>query len=849
MANNSFLPRTTGAGLLGPAVLALLWLFSSASAAPAPSGSGRVEQWLSRMADHYELNPELKDTKGSGWKPYNRAKWFYEQRLLNGVPPAPDARWNAWEAKREVERRSGITPRSTWFSLGPANFSGRILDIEFHPSDPNIVYVGSASGGLWKSTDNGSSWVALEDELPVLAIGAVCVLPSDPDIVLIGTGEGAAGDVHGVGILKSTDGGATWGTTDFVRPVEGQHGFHVMEVNPTTGTILAGTTDGLWRSTDDGDTWIDVRPGDDWYDVKWKPGDPMRVYTVKGSASTGNNVKVSTDDGVMWTVAGSGQPPGFSVGKSKIAVSPDEPSWIYALYSENSASGNTVGVYRSTNDGANWTLQNNTTNIAGGQGWYNLTLAADPNDATRVIAGGVQLFRSTNSGVNWSNISGFVHVDHHAVAYEPGNPDALWVGSDGGVWKSSFDGNPASWADKNSGLVTYQFYDICVNNGPTAYYVMGGTQDNGTDKWSGTTTWSDGLGADGMVCNINPVTGTTVFAEIQFGEHRKNTNSGDSGPWTAIMSGIPGNNQQWVVPTAEDQLAGNHLYTHHSSGGIYRTLNGGTLWENVAGHSATWIDIHPLDGNRVWTTGGATWVTTDDGANWTQAAPFGFLTGTPTKIAAHPADLDGALVTFSSYGAGIAHVALTTDLGATWTDVTGDFPSQPVNAIAVDPQNPTHWYIGTDVGVWRSTNGGANWVPFEAGFPNVVVSDLEIQNVERKLVAGTYGRGAWEIDLTSDPTGVEAGVASSVNILFDRPSPNPITDRTLLRYAAKHEGPVTLGVYDVRGRLVTEVAEFARGDGVIRTTPWFAADVASGVYFAVLRAGDEQKTHKLIVRK
>jgi hypothetical protein len=316
------------------------------------------------------------------------------------------------------------------------------------------------------------------------------------------------------------------------------------------------------------------------------------------------------------------------------------------------------------------------------------------------------------------------------------------------------------------------------------------------------------------------------------------------------MNGLPPNNQQWVVPTAEDQLVGNHLYTHHSSGGIYRTTNGGGLWVNVSSHNATWIDFHRLDGNRIWTTGGATWITTDDGSTWTQAAPFGFPTGMPTKVLAHPTDLNSAFVTFSSYGAGIAHVALTTDLGASWSDVSGDFPSQPVNAIAVDPMDATNWYIGTDVGVWTSTNGGANWVPFDAGFPNVLVLDLEIQISERKLVAGTYGRGAWEIDIGSTGTGVDVAVTpSAVNLMFDRPSPNPVSERTMLRYAAKHEGRVTLEIYDVRGRLVSHLAEFPRGDGIIRTTPWFPEDVSSGVYFAVLRAGSEQKSHKLIVRK
>ena len=198
----------------------------------------------------------------------------------------------------------------------------------------------------------------------------------------------------------------------------------------------------------------------------------------------------------------------------------------------------------------------------------------------------------------------------------------------------------------------------------------------------------------------------------------------------------------------------------------------------------------------------------------------------------------------------MAHVALSTDLGATWADVSGDFPAQPVNTMIVNPTDPTQWFIGTDVGVWMSTNGGVNWTPFEAGLPNVVVSDLEIQVQLQKLVAGTHGRGAWEIDIPSSATGVDVAVAPTPrNLMLDNPYPNPVSDRTMMRYAAKSNAKVTLAVYDVQGRLVTDLADFSNGDGIIRTTPWFATDVQSGVYFVVLKAGSDSITRKIVVAK
>jgi hypothetical protein len=828
----------------------LAWATAPALAAPVSEEAALVQEELREMGAVFEANPELKTQPGSGWKPYNRLKWFHEQRMTNGELPAPDARWRAWERKRELELERGPATRSVWFSLGPANFGGRMLAIDFDPANSSVVYAGAAGGGVWRSNDGGLTWFPRSDEIPTLAIGGLAVSKVNSSVIVIGTGEGTLNidRIGGVGILRSTDAGLTWNTTSLSLSANSGHGFHVVEAGPN-GTFLAGATDGLWRSSDDGATWTQVRVGGDHYDVKWKPGDPNRCYCVKGDdGAGGNRVRVSTDDGITWTNAGAGQPPSFQIGKSKLAVTAANPSIVYAFFGVFGSGGGITGFYRSTDDGANWTNMNST-GLPDGQSWYNLICAADPDDANRVFVGAVSLARSVNGGASFAAIGGGVHVDYHAIAYQPGNPAALLVGNDGGIWRSTNDGS--SWIDGNTNLVSYQFYDICVNNNnSTSYYVMGGTQDNGTDKWSGTTTWANGLGADGMVCNINPQNGTVVYAEIQFGDHRKNTTSG-IGAYTPINTGIPGGNAQWVVPVAENPNQGNRLFTNHSNDGIFATANGGTNWVNVAPHNAIWIDISPVNGSIVWTVGaGAPKYSTDDGGTWSDASAFPFLTAGQTKVLAHPTDANAAFVTFSGYDAGFAHIALTTDLGATWADVTGDFLSQPVNAIAVNPSATSQWFIGTDVGVWTSTNGGVNWTPFELGFPNAVVVDLEIQNALQKLVAGTHGRGAWEVDIPAVGTGVEiVDLGEAKNLMLDEPSPNPVTDRTLLRYAAKSEAAVTLRIYDVSGRLVNSLEDFSSGDGIIRTTPWLTDDVPSGVYFAVLQAGEAQKTRKLVVRK
>jgi hypothetical protein len=220
---------------------------SSPAAAELSKAAIEFQERLESMARVFEANPEMKLQKGSGWKPYNRLKWFYEQRTLNGELPPPGARWAAWERKRELEAQVGRA-RATWFALGPTNLAGRMLAIDFDPSNPTTVYAGGADGGVWKSTDNGDTWLPRSDELPSIAVGGLAVSKTDPDIIVIGTGEATLNidRVTGVGILRSTDAGATWLTTSLTLNPGSTHGFHVVRSGPD-GSFLAGASDGLYR--------------------------------------------------------------------------------------------------------------------------------------------------------------------------------------------------------------------------------------------------------------------------------------------------------------------------------------------------------------------------------------------------------------------------------------------------------------------------------------------------------------------------------------------------------------------------------------------------------------------------
>ena len=383
---------------LGPCPFSSRFLVLVAVLAGVPSAPSRaaddLESALSFLEAHYEAHPELKTTPSSGWKPYNRLRWLLETRLAPPGASAARLRADALEAGRTRALASRGTEPG-WFSTGPS-LAGRCLAVDFDPTNPATVYVGTAGGGLWKSTNAGDTWFPLTDDLPTLGVGAVCVLESDPNIVIIGTGEGsgAAGPnlalgAFGAGILKSTDAGVTWNTTNLSYTAFSAHGFSAMEEQPATGVLLAGANDGLYRSTDQGDTWTQVQSVGNYFDVKWKPGDPNRVYVTRGrdpftNFQNVNGVRVSTDAGLTFAQVGVGQPAGTTIGKTRIAVSADEPTWIYAHYT-NSATFGTLGIYRSTDDGATWTVRNNALNMTAQQGWYNLVLAADPNDADRIV--------------------------------------------------------------------------------------------------------------------------------------------------------------------------------------------------------------------------------------------------------------------------------------------------------------------------------------------------------------------------------------------------------------------------------------------------------------------------------
>ncbi|RQV94255.1 hypothetical protein EH220_07360, partial [bacterium] len=740
-------------------------------------------KWDSTFKTVYD--PTKSPGKGQGWKPYNRWAWFYGQRADDsGINPI-DARMQAWQEK-QLNRHPASNLDENWTVLGPENMAGRILTLAYDPTNTNIVYAGSASGGLWKSTDGTLSWFPLTDDLPSLAVGCVAIDPNNHNTLYIGTGEGSfnVDAVYGAGIFKSTDGGTTWNTTGMSWTQSQQRAVNEIVIDPNNSQILYAATNssgnGVYKSTDGGANWTRYHFGDV-KDIEMHPNpDSSNVlYCAVGQpwGSSQNGIYKSIDSGVTWTLLSNGMPSATSMGRIELDISPSNPDIIYAGVSQTISSGaGLYGIYRSTDGGASWTQQATSPNMYSGQGWYNLVIAVDPLNPNTVYSSGLDLYKSTDGGVNWTRKtywsyptthSWYAHADHHALAFKPGNNNHILIGTDGGCFYTENAGD--NWEDRNTGLVTFQFYGIC-NDALQPLVAFGGTQDNGTVKYSASPYWASVYGGDGGYCNVDPTNSLIVYCTTQRGYHRRSVNGGIS--FTTIMNGI-GETGAWVTPRVFDPTNPNTLYTGTTK--VYKTTNRGDLWtaisESLYSTYISTIAVAPSNPNVIYIGyegGGRVFRTTNGGTTW-NAVYSGLPSRYVTRVAVDPSNADIAWATVSGYSGG--HVWKTTNGGSSWTNQSTGLPDIPVNDIVIDLNNPSIMYVGTDLGVYQSTNGGASWSDFSNGMPNVVVDDLDLHPTTGVLRAGTHGRGMWETSTGTPtvsmitPNGGENWLVGSVNTI------------------------------------------------------------------------------------
>lgn len=740
---------------------------------------------------HHRINkplPQMLIEQPSDWMAYQRAypDWGINIEAYTA------------EMKKAMLMHRQYDAKAMWELLGPTNIGGRITDVEVHPSNQNVFYVGAATGGLFKTTNNGQTWQNVFQQMPFISVGDIAIDPNNPNVLFVGTGEANASSFSflGGGVYKSTDGGQSWNFCGL--PNSAYIGRIVVDKFNSQNVYVAACGNlfspnperGVYKSTNGGQTWqkvLFVTDSTSAIDLVQHPQNGQILYAAMWERVRGRNYRRSkgwssgiyktTNGGTTWTKLTNGLPT-EEMGRIGLAISPTNPQVLYAFIDMVPE----ARVYKTTDGGNTWQRCNDSdlADMNSNFGWYFGQVRVDPNNENRVYVLGVDLFRSDDGGNSWIQLAGYynmdeIHVDHHAMTFI-GNK--IINGNDGGLYVSFDYGE--NW-DKINNLPITQFYDIEIDyQNPERIY--GGTQDNfsiGTQTGN-IDDWVPFLGGDGFYTVVDYSNPDVFYMEYQWGKLHKTTDGGLS--MYDISYYWDGDRTNWSSPYVIHPTNPNILY--FGTYRLWKTLDGGNTWSAISNdltqgpdgstwHTISTIAISPVNPNIivVGTDDGKVHVSTNGGNTFTDRSA-GLPNRWITRVLCDPNQSNVIYATVSGFrwDEPYPHVFRSDNLGATWTAISGNLPNIPVNAIAVDPLNG-NLFVGTDAGVFYSADGGQTWVGASLNMGNVPVVSLKIHAPTRKLVAGTYGLSAWSIDLGEFTKNITTSADNYSNILV---FPNPI---------------------------------------------------------------------------
>lgn len=822
-------------------------------------------------------------------------KWQNAQRAYPAGTIPRDWREKAYTHvnKMNLQKNSSVQQLS-WTELGPNNVAGRVRSIAFDPANSAIVYSGSVSGGIWKSTNRGGTWSALNDFTSNLVIGAIAIDPTNSNVIYAGTGEGYfnVDALQGIGVLKSTDGGTSWTTlTNFATPST-QFGYYYINkliIRPDNANIIyAGMLGGIWKTTNGGTSWSKIAQGNSsvrCIDLVMHPTNFNILYATYGNLSR-DGIYKTTDGGTNWSKLTNGLP---TIGyyRINIAISKSSPSTLYAAF-DDSATHDTYNIYKTVDDGASWSVVTKPVNPftlqshLGGQGWYNNCLAVHPTDPNTVLVGGIDIYKTINGGTTWAMKTDWqgrspyslVHADQHSIAYDPSNSSVVYFGNDGGMYKSTDGGETFSTISTN--LATTQFYSAAIH--PTQDIWYGGTQDNGTLKSSGSVAWSTVFGGDGGATAVDQTVPATIFTEYVYLNIQRSANSGAN--FSKTMSGIPTSGASpfngtsdrclFIAPFVMDPSNSQILVAGTFK--VYRTTNSGTSWNGIStdltgdgdgtnqvGSSLSSISAIAIAKSSsatiyVGTSGGSATskiqVTTNTGASWSDVTTATLPDRYVKAIAIDPGNASRAFVAFSGYNASTpsttGHVFRTANRGTTWVNASGNLPDVPVNALLINPANTNDILAGTDIGVFQSVDGGTTWSQQNTGLANVSISDLDYRASDNAVFAATHGRGMFKLQTL---TGVSPAPTEFPRETTLRQNyPNPFNPTTNIGYQVSEAGLVTVNVYDALGQEVATLVNEYRSPGEYSVS-WNASSMPSGVYYYRMSVGSAMQMKRMLLVK
>ena len=739
---------------------------------------------------------------------------------------------------------SAMLQEFAWRPIGPAVTSGRIVSLAVAEGPESrigdrlgkLMYAASASGGVWKTTNAGTTWEPIFDNQSTSSIGDIAIAPTNPDVIWVGTGEAnnQRSSSWGNGVYKSENGGKTW---QHMGLRTSQHIGRIV-IHPTNSNVVyvasagplwaSGGERGLYKTTDGGKTWkavLTISSHTGVTEVAMDPADPTIMYAAsfqrqrKAYSFVGGGPETaiykSTDGGDTWRKVTEGLPK-RDMGRIGLSISRSQPRTLYATIETN-----TTEVYRSDDYGESWTKKGTYQQFP----WFMGQIRVDPTNPERVYELGVPLFVSEDGGMTSRAIGQSAHVDYHAMWIDPLDPDHFVVGNDGGVYISYDRGKTMDFV---SNLPVAQYYAIGVDNRLPFYYVYGGLQDN--NSWAGPSQtrnrqgitnndWYATVGGDGFYSAIDPTDPNTVYAESQNGGIiRYDVKTGEQKTIRPQAKfGERPLRYNWSVPIVISPH--DHKTVYFGAQYLFRSTSRGDAWEQLGGDltraldrdklplmGKTWgrdavarhagtadfgnistMDESPLRKGLLYvgTDDGLIQVSRDGGATWTKMEKF---PGVPdmtyvSRIVASSRDEGTVYATFDGHRSNDfkAYVLKSADYGKTWSSISSNLPVSSVQVIREHPRQPSLLFVGNEIGAYYSGNGGRSWSRLQYNLPTVPVHDLLIHPRENDLVLGTHGRGIFIID---DITPLErlAEAEKSPTHLF------PVKPATLFNYNTSYPG-------------------------------------------------------------
>jgi hypothetical protein len=722
---------------------------------------------------------------------------YLQQQDENGVVPAD----GLIKAKQHVDMMANLVQpltgginRNSWKWIGPGNIGGRIRSILIHPTNPNQMWVGSISGGIWKTTNGGSSWLPVWDFMPNLAITTMIMDPTNSNVMYVGTGEGFFnGDaLRGAGVFKSTDGGTSWSQ---LASTANSNWYYVnrLAISPDGNTLLAATKTGIWRSINGGATWSQQLSGVVVQDIDFDPTDSNKAI------AGGRVIVYSIDGGMNWF----GTP--LSV-RAEVAYAPNAPNIVYASIDFNNGE-----IWKSINGGQNYIKVNTGNSFLGKQGWYDNIIWVDPTNANTVIVGGIDLWRSTDGGASltkiseWRRMPASPHADHHAIVAHPNfngtSNKTVFFGNDGGIYKTDdvyTAATTSGWQELNNNLGITQFFGAAGN--VSSGVIVGGTQDNGTLRYSGgTETWTQMFGGDGGFSAADPSDPNYFYGEYVYAQIHRSNNGGTSSEY---INGQYWNGSSWawksppyMIPDVQNKkanfiaplildpnnpnriLIGGESLWKTDDAKTVNTNTTGPSWQSIkgsVGSNISAIAVAKGDSNTIWVghNNGLVYKSTNGGGSWAQVD-----TGTPNlpnryvmRITIDANNHNIVYVTFGGFNSD--NIWRTADGGSTWTDITGSgatgLPDAPVRTLVIHPNHPNWLYVGTEVGIFVSEDTGTTWHLPHEGPATVSVDELFWMGNTTRLIAATHGRGLFKTETEKQGPPAAATQVSPTGTITDR---------------------------------------------------------------------------------